>query len=32
MRNIGTKRLETDQLILRMFELSDAEPMFAIVF
>lgn len=28
MRNIGTKRLETDRLILRRFELSDAEPMY----
>ena len=28
MRNIGTKWLETDRLILRMFELSDAEPMY----
>ena len=28
MRNLGTKRLETDRLILRKFELSDAEPMY----
>lgn len=28
MRNIGTKRLETDRLILRKFEISDAEAMY----
>ena len=28
MRDFGTKRLETDRLILRKFELSDAEPMY----
>ena len=28
MRNLGTKRLEAERLILRKFELSDAEPMY----
>ena len=28
MRNVGTVQLETDRLILRGFEVSDAEPMY----
>jgi [ribosomal protein S5]-alanine N-acetyltransferase len=28
MRNIGTKDLETNRLVLRKFEVSDAEPMY----
>lgn len=28
MKNLGTRRLETDRLILRRFEAGDAEPMY----